>query len=636
MTSAEPASLSYFANPRTGIDAFQSIVSRLILQTVGIGACVASASVAVAHLLQGTGSGINWIFLVIAVALGAVSWRESRRARPRPLLPLIAMVVVVVGRAISTDLFIAVALLVPLLVLGMMASFSLPDRELHVFNWVFFSLTGITLISYLVRFEAGGGVWRGIVAAVVGAALGITLIVLLRRANRQFVARYESLYDGVSIGLVRFSREGRLIAANRQLTRMLGFESVEELEDTDVRSVVFDAADLERATELVRTGESGEIRLRNRDGEPVWVEVTFDVIKNSDGEHVGFEGFVKDVTESRLAEASAQRAEARFGTVFESAPIGMALVEETGVVIRANRAFCMLAGYDSSLPSGARWDSILDGQLGHASRFFTEDRSESELEVVAPDGARKTLRIHVAHPPEPAANSRFAIVQLLDVTPHVALQTVLREQVRAKNDFIATVSHELRTPLTAVVGFLDELPSSLGDLEAEPSEMLEIISSEATSLSNIVEDLLVAARADLDQLAVRRESVAVADLVERVVRASSRLAVDHGVAVTAEDVKPALAAADPGRVEQILWNLLTNAVRHGGERVAIGAEQRGQRVVVWVRDDGPGLPSEVAASVFEPFQSFAGDSSVTTSMGLGLYVVRKLTELMGRLGSGDF
>jgi PAS domain S-box-containing protein len=392
--------------------------------------------------------------------------------------------------------------------------------------------------------------------------------------------------------------------------------------------LVFDAADLERATALVRTGDSGEIKLRNCDGDPVWVEVTFDVIKDSDGEPLGFEGFVADVTESRLAEASAQLAESRLATVFESAPIGMALVNEGGAIIKANRAFSSLAGCDSDGLVGTPWDHVLQGQLGDAARFFDPgwNHEQSELQVITGRGDQVSLRLHVARMPE--QNSDIAIVQILDVTPHVELESVLREQVKAKNDFIATVSHELRTPLTAVVGFLDEIPASLGNLADEPAEMFDILTSEATSLSNIVEDLLVAARADLDQLAVRREAVAVADLVERVVRTSSRLAADYGAVVTA-DVEPALAAADPGRVEQILWNLLTNAVRHGGEKVAIGAEQRGQRVVIWVRDDGPGLPSEVADSVFEPYQSFAGNNGVTTSMGLGLYVVRKLAELMG-------
>ncbi|MDJ0498884.1 MAG: PAS domain S-box protein [Acidimicrobiia bacterium] len=629
MVSRQPTGPSDFSNPRAGIGAFQITVSRLILRTVAVGAPAAAASVAIVHIYQGTGSARNWLFLVLALALGAVSWRESHRARPQPLLPLIAMVVVIVGRALSADLFVAVALLVPLFVVGMMGSFSLPDRDLRIFNSVFFGLAGVAVVSYVIRFDASSEVWRGIVAAVVGAGLGLALIILLRRANRQFVARYESLYDGVSIGLVRFSTEGRLIAANRQLTRMLGYESVGELEDSDVRSFVFDADDLRRAEELVRTGESGEIKLRNSDGDPVWVQVTFDSITGSEDAPLGFEGFVKDVTESRLAEASAQRAQARFATVFESAPIGMALVDETGVVIRANRAFSMLVGTDQEMPNGIRWEAVLDGQLGNAKRFFDPDWSEeSELKVVTPLGGRLSLRLHVARPPGQSTKNEFVIVQLLDVTPHVDLQTVLRDQVRAKNDFIATVSHELRTPLTAVVGFLDELPNSLGDLESESAEMLEIISSEARSLSNIVEDLLVAARADLDQLAVREETVAVADVVERVVRASTRIARDHGAVVTAEDVKPALAVADPGRVEQILWNLLTNAVRHGGERITIGTEQRGQRVAIWVRDDGPGLSTEIADSVFEPFRSFAGDNGVTTSMGLGLYVVQKLAELM--------
>ena len=381
----------------------------------------------------------------------------------------------------------------------------------------------------------------------------------------------------------------------------------------------------------MRSGQPGEISLRHRDGSRVWVRATFNVATDFEGVLLGYEGFVEDVTESRRARAIAQRAEARFGTVFESAPIGMALVHEDGTIFKANSAFGVLAGYQGPVPVGTPWKTILDGQLGDAARFFDPQRNDegTEIDVVAADRSRISLRLHVECSPEPEPDGEFAIVQVLDVTSHVDLQRVLREQVRAKNDFIATVSHELRTPLTAIVGFLAELPASLGEVEDGPAEMLEIVTAESTALSNIVEDLLVAARSDLDQLVMKAEMVAVDEVVQRVVRASSRIVLDHGAVVDTAAVTPERALADEGRVEQILWNLIVNAIRHGGANVTVGTERREESIVLWVRDDGPGIPGEVVDALFEPFRSFPVDQGLTTSMGLGLYVANKLAEKMG-------
>jgi signal transduction histidine kinase len=276
------------------------------------------------------------------------------------------------------------------------------------------------------------------------------------------------------------------------------------------------------------------------------------------------------------------------------------------------------------------WSSVLDGQLGDPSRFtgpHSEDL-EDEISVAGADGETRWIRFRVSRPPAQGGYGHFAIVQLLDVTSHVGLESVLREQVRAKNDFIATVSHELRTPLTAVVGFVDELGGALVDPSGEALEMLEILAAESTSLSNIVEDLLVAARADIDQLSVAQETVDLSDVINRVIRASSRLALDHGASINLK-CSSAVATADSRRVEQILWNLITNAIRHGGSEITICARREDARVLMTVEDNGLGVPAKAIDEIFEPYRSFTLDQGVTTSMGLGLYVARKLAQLMG-------
>jgi signal transduction histidine kinase len=139
-------------------------------------------------------------------------------------------------------------------------------------------------------------------------------------------------------------------------------------------------------------------------------------------------------------------------------------------------------------------------------------------------------------------------------------------------------------------------------------------------MENIVDDLLVAARSQIGTVAVKLQVV---DLLGEL------KATLDGLAVTVElpERNPPLVTADPRRVRQILRNLLTNALRYGGPRRRITVGTSVDRVWVEVRDDGEGIPEELAARIFEPYVT--GHAGVQGSVGLGLSVSRQLAELMG-------
>lgn len=207
----------------------------------------------------------------------------------------------------------------------------------------------------------------------------------------------------------------------------------------------------------------------------------------------------------------------------------------------------------------------------------------------------------------------------------------LEDLVRAKDIFIASVSHELRTPLTAVLGFASELASESSRLTpVEVAASARIIAEQATDLSAIIEDLLVAARADIQAVSVLSEEVAIVDEINAVIRVmkpsdQSRIRPFDGDLV---------ARADQRRVRQILRNLLNNAVRHGGPNIQIELGMGDGFSTVTVVDDGPGIPLEFQAGMFEPYFHGEGDPGQPASIGLGLNVSRFLARLME--GEVDF
>ena len=211
------------------------------------------------------------------------------------------------------------------------------------------------------------------------------------------------------------------------------------------------------------------------------------------------------------------------------------------------------------------------------------------------------------------------VAGLADITHMKAKHEAMAEVVRAKDEFVANVSHELRTPLTAVIGLTSELAAGGESMGAEMrSEMLQLVADQANEMSNIVEDLLVAARAEVGTIPVGTEPV---DLLDEL-----RLTVGGlGVGVELPANAPPRVLADPKRVRQILRNLITNAERYGGpsRRVIAGADDG--RAWLEARDDGDGIPAEEVARIFEPYVT----TGVGGSVGLGLSVARQLAELMG-------
>lgn len=206
-----------------------------------------------------------------------------------------------------------------------------------------------------------------------------------------------------------------------------------------------------------------------------------------------------------------------------------------------------------------------------------------------------------------------------------AMKAQLEVLVRSKDEFLGSVSHELRTPLSSIVGFAAELRDSHTSFDDdELFEMLDIIATQGEDMADIINDLLVAARAEAGALRVDPKPV---DVVEGVRSVVEQLA-DASVQLCANDAS-VVAFADGARLRQILRNLVVNAVRYGGAEVCVNVERSGGEVVIEVIDDGEGVPQAEWERIFDAYNSRGNRSPA--SVGLGLTVSRTLAREM----SGD-
>lgn len=204
----------------------------------------------------------------------------------------------------------------------------------------------------------------------------------------------------------------------------------------------------------------------------------------------------------------------------------------------------------------------------------------------------------------------------------------LQELSHAKDRFLASVGHELRTPLTGVVGFTSLLRDPDSELtDEERKRMIESIGRESTDLAGIIDDLLVAARSELDMVTVTSENAPVRRLVENVIEAT-RDDKARRVSMVCDEVEM-MAVGDPARIRQVVRNLLANACRYGGDRIEVRLARDGGDVVIQMADSGQGLPRGEWERIFEPYQRAHTIETMPAALGIGLSVSRHLSRLMG-------
>lgn len=290
-------------------------------------------------------------------------------------------------------------------------------------------------------------------------------------------------------------------------------------------------------------------------------------------------------------------------------------------------AYLDSVGHQIELMARGDVDEVIAENERRTRRAFED--LDDRLDTIVPAYAERTTFARAI-----ADGGSIAIAAIAALIAAISMGRVRKmdaaeRMIEAKDRFIATVSHELRTPLTGVLGLSRILTEESG-VALEPAERHELlleISRQAQEMGNLVEDLLVSARSEIDQVSVELEPTSLVDAITEVGTSLNPILHKPLHLVTAEDVT---VAADPLRLRQILRNLVTNAERYGGPMIVVRIEQAGSGVTLVVADDGEPLAPRDRERIFEPYEQSRNRRNVPTgSVGLGLAVSRELARRMG-------
>ncbi len=355
-----------------------------------------------------------------------------------------------------------------------------------------------------------------------------------------------------------------------------------------------------------------------------------------------------DVTEDVRMEAELERQRLYMESLLANTPDGITLLDKEGNFVLFNERFLELYGIDRKIEWGISYFDLAAkfGDLKHLSEHerrreiqrryeFAFDPSATNIRRRLGDG--RTLNVNKTNLPDGGSvmTMRDMTVDLQRETDLVEARRLAEESSRHKSEFVARMSHEMRTPLNGILGVAALLQNTL--LDKQQNELIDVISGSGKVLLRLIDDILDLSKLDAETFEVVEDQFYIRDLVMQCIGIIRPSATERSLAVRFEDSPEPIPklTGDMVRIEQILLNLLTNAVKfteHGHIEISLDSEvgPEGVTVALSVSDTGVGIAADKLDQIFNRFYQI--DGTVTRKYGgagLGLAIAQKLVDTMG-------
>ena len=486
-----------------------------------------------------------------------------------------------------------------------------------------------------------------------------TLASALRKKNAEYQRAIEafqasehflqSLLDHLPVMIYRKDIEGRLTFANRYYCERYGQPLENLLEKTEFDLSPADLAQQKHVDNLkviatCTTLEKDEVQ-RKPDGTLSWIHIIKVPITDRSGRVIGTQGMYWDITERKRAEAELLKLSA----AVEQSPVSIVVTNLRGNIEYANRRSSEVTGYRNAELVGQNPRILQSGETPSAEyqklweTITTGGTWRGELHNRRKNGELYWEEAAISPIRDAAGQTTHYLAVKEDITARKRVQEELTSAklaaeaaAHAKSEFLANMSHEIRTPMNGVIGMTNLLLDT--KLDPEQRQFAESVRNSADNLMTIINDILDFSKIEAGKLTFEELDFELTETIESTMTMLSERALTKGlelINVIADDV-PTRLRGDPGRLRQVLTNIVSNALKftdHGEVVLRVGLESATDThttIRFAVTDTGIGISPETQKRLFQSFSQ--ADSSTTRKFGgtgLGLAISKQLVLLMG-------
>jgi two-component system phosphate regulon sensor histidine kinase PhoR len=315
-------------------------------------------------------------------------------------------------------------------------------------------------------------------------------------------------------------------------------------------------------------------------------------------------------------------AKAQQQVLFNSMLEGLLLLDRNRKIYLANRAFKNLFGIKAELRGKTVVEALRITEIAELVERAETKGQVFDYELKLPELSERWLQVNAAVITNSAGEREGTILVFHDLTR-------LKQLERTREEFVANVSHELRTPLSLIKGYVETLLDGARDNPEVAGRFLKIIERNTQRLDLLIQDLLTISALEAGRMKLNLQPVTLRPLVEKIFTDLKPPADNKGITLV-NDLPDLTSSADANRLEQVLANLVDNAIKYGraqGRVIVSGKKRDDGKLEIFVRDDGPGIPIEALDRVFERFYRVdKARSREQGGTGLGLSIVKHIVQ----------
>jgi PAS domain S-box-containing protein len=474
------------------------------------------------------------------------------------------------------------------------------------------------------------------------------------RTIRESEQKFRAVFEGAEIGIAVAEINDGHVTANPAYRSMLGC-SAEEMRFISIFDELTHPDDVERDLRAYQPLAKGEIdrlhiekRYLRRDGRLVWASVELSLLRDAAGKPQYILGLAADITERKRVEEELRTSERQFRAFIENAPVCVAMFDREIRYLAASRRWITDYGFGHSDLTGICLYDLVPNlpekwRESHRRGLAGEKQHLGEDVWIRADGAEQWVSSAVYPWSDPQGNVGGIIIAAEDVSQRKLNEQLLRDAKRAaeaasaaKSTFLANMSHEIRTPLNGILGMTELVLDS--ELTEGQRENLSLVHFSAESLLSIINDLLDFSKIEAGKLEIELIPFRLRESLQPILKTCAIRAQQKGLqfSFNAPADVPEVLIGDPGRIRQVLLNLVGNAIKfteRGQILVAVAAAfpAKGRVLLHFgVKDTGIGIPAETQEKIFAAFSQADGSMARKYGgTGLGLAICVRLVDMMG-------